>query len=257
MASASDYLEEAALKHVLGIASMTSPAKVYLALGTSAPAENATSWSAELSGNGYERVPIAFDDPVYEASGPKYLLRSAVPVYFPKATAAWNNLTDFAIFDAKTGGNLLIIGLTVATHSVAQDKCLGASVTIELPTTPSLSAYAVQKLLKHAFCGQSFSSPSIHLGLHGMSGEITGSGYARKAWSAWNTVSQQGGKAQTTNNGQIRFNTATGSWGVVMSVVVYDQSSGGNELARNSAAAMINNGDTAVMNDTVFTASIG
>lgn len=257
MASASDYLEEAVLKHVLGIAGMSSPAKVYLALGTAAPAESDTSWSAELSGNGYERAPIAFDAPAYNPSGPKYVLGSAVPVYFPKATAAWNNITNFVIFDAKTGGNLLITGLSVASSSVPQDKCLSTSVTVELPTNPFLSAYAVQKLLDHVFRHKSFATPDIHLGLHGMSGEISGGGYARKAWSTWNTISQQAGKAQTSNNGQIRFNTATGNWGVVIKVVVYDQSSGGNELAHNSAAANVNSGDTAFMADTAFTASFG
>lgn len=55
--------------------------------------------------------------------------------------------------------------------------------------------------------------------------ELSGSGYARQA--ATFTVS---GNAATTSN-VIEYPAATGSWGTVTHIAVYDASAGGNQIA--------------------------
>jgi hypothetical protein len=55
--------------------------------------------------------------------------------------------------------------------------------------------------------------------------EISGSGYARKSVAF--TVSGN----LATNSGAVEFDAATGSWGTISHVAVFDASSGGNQIA--------------------------
>ena len=55
--------------------------------------------------------------------------------------------------------------------------------------------------------------------------EISGNGYARKSVS----FSVSGNLA--TNSAAVEFDVATGSWGTISHVAVFDASSGGNQIA--------------------------
>ena len=55
--------------------------------------------------------------------------------------------------------------------------------------------------------------------------EISGNGYARKSVS----LSVSGNLA--TNSAAVEFDVATGSWGTISHVAVFDASSGGNQIA--------------------------
>lgn len=55
--------------------------------------------------------------------------------------------------------------------------------------------------------------------------EISGNGYARKSVSF--TVSGN----LATNSAAVEFDVATGSWGTISHVAVFDASSGGNQIA--------------------------
>ena len=61
--------------------------------------------------------------------------------------------------------------------------------------------------------------------------EISGSGYTRKA--ATFTIS---GNAATTS-GAIEFDAATGSWGTISHIGIFDASSSGNFIAHSSLSA--------------------
>jgi len=99
----------------------------------------------------------------------------------------------------------------------------------------SFTDYLEDKILKHVFTNTAYTSPTtVYVGLFttaptdtGGGTEISGSGYTRK--SAAFTVSGTGTLA--TNSAAIDFDAATGSWGTVVAMAIFDASTAGNMLA--------------------------
>lgn len=101
-------------------------------------------------------------------------------------------------------------------------------------TTNAFTNYLENKIMAYVFSGTAYSSPSgsLYVGLFtaapgegGGGTEVSGNGYTRK--QATMTTS---GNA-STNSGAIEFDTATGSWGTITYVGVFDASTSGNLLA--------------------------
>ena len=83
--------------------SYTSPTTVYVALYTAPPGE--TGGGTEVTGNAYARQAVTFG----AQSGGTVL--NSVDVLFPVATpSGWGTITDFAILDAVSSGNMLYYG---------------------------------------------------------------------------------------------------------------------------------------------------
>jgi hypothetical protein len=111
----------------------------------------------------------------------------------------------------------------------------------------SFSNYLETELLDHVFTNSAYTAPStlylaLFTGAPGEAGggtEVSGSAYARQ--TAAFTVSGN----TATNSGSIEFPTATGSYGTVSHVGVFDASSSGNLLcyATLSASKAIESGD--------------
>jgi hypothetical protein len=101
-------------------------------------------------------------------------------------------------------------------------------------------------VLKWAFNADAVTRPTTwRLGLFtsnpGETGgtEISGNGYARKAV----TFTVSGNTA--TNGSAVEFDAATGSWGTITHVAVFDAATGGNQIAYAALATAkaINTGD--------------
>lgn len=96
----------------------------------------------------------------------------------------------------------------------------------------AFSNYLENKILLHVLAATAYTSPTtVYLGLHtadptdaGTGTEVSGGSYARQSFAS--TVS---GNA-ASNTSAIEFPTATGSWGTVTHVGVWDASSSGNLL---------------------------
>jgi len=113
------------------------------------------------------------------------------------------------------------------------------------------SDYLEDKVLNHVFGGNSYTAPgTLYVGLFtaapsdsGGGTECSGGSYARKSMPAM-TVS---GTSPTTatNGAAVEFATATGSWGTVTHVGVFDASTSGNLLgwAALSASKTVSSGD--------------
>jgi len=111
----------------------------------------------------------------------------------------------------------------------------------------SFSNYLETELLDHVFTNSAYTAPStlylaLFTGAPGEAGggtEVSGSGYLRQ--TAAFTVSGN----EATNSASIEFPTATGSYGTVTHVGVFDASSSGNLLcyAALSASKAIESGD--------------
>ena len=97
----------------------------------------------------------------------------------------------------------------------------------------SLSDYLELELLDHVLGTEAYSVPTIYIALGtgatdaSLTGEPSGSGYARKAHSSWNAAATRA----IDNNGVITFDAATGSWGTMTHYAIFDAATSGNMLA--------------------------
>ncbi len=88
----------------------------YVGLLSVAPANDADS-GTELSGNGYERQPVAFGVPETDTGNVRRIRNSAVITFGP-ATADWPQAVAFGIYSAATGGTLLYWDYLTAPKTV-------------------------------------------------------------------------------------------------------------------------------------------
>lgn len=80
------------------------PTVWYVGLFTAAPGE--TGGGTEVTGGAYTRMAITF---TRSGTAPTQVANNA-NIEFPTATANWGTITDAAIFDASTSGNMLANG---------------------------------------------------------------------------------------------------------------------------------------------------
>jgi hypothetical protein len=104
----SDYLEDALLDHFLGTTAYTAPSAVYVALYTAAPTD--AGGGTEVSGGSYARQSAAFDAASSGATA------NTSNIDFSNMPAC--TVTAVGVFDASTGGNLLVHGTLSASKSV-------------------------------------------------------------------------------------------------------------------------------------------
>jgi len=112
----------------------------------------------------------------------------------------------------------------------------------------SFTNFLETEILDHVFAGAAYSAPGTHYlalftavanGETGSVTELSGSAYARQS-VAFTTSGDT-----TSNNAAVEFPTATGSWGTVTHVGVYDASTSGNLMAYAtlSSSKAIDTGD--------------
>lgn len=113
MSNISTYLSDAMLDHVFGEASYTEPT-CYAALFTTAPTMPAGTGGVEVTGGSYVRV--ALTGKMGAAASEQITNSSAIT--FATATANWGTVVAVGIYDASTGGNLLMAGLLTTSETV-------------------------------------------------------------------------------------------------------------------------------------------
>src|SRR5260221_3102901 len=108
MAGKSTYLEDKLLNWLKGTAFGAAPATVYVALFTTAPADDNTG-GVEVSGGSYARAAITTSTGFSAITGgtAPHQISNAATVTFATPTANWGTIIAFAIYDALTVGNLL------------------------------------------------------------------------------------------------------------------------------------------------------
>jgi hypothetical protein len=107
MGSFSDYLELELLDHVFKTGAYSPATNLYIALCKSTIADDDTGSTlpAEISGGSYVRTKCNTWDPASSGA-----TENSQVVTFPEATANWGTVTDFAICDKTTAGNMLGYG---------------------------------------------------------------------------------------------------------------------------------------------------
>ena len=111
----------------------------------------------------------------------------------------------------------------------------------------SFTNFLETEILDHVFAGAAYTAPgtkylALYTAAPGETGggtELSGDAYARQS------VAFTTSGATTSNNAAVEFPTATGSWGTVTHVGVYDAASSGNLMcyATLSASKLIETGD--------------
>ena len=112
----------------------------------------------------------------------------------------------------------------------------------------SFTNYLETEILDHVFAGAAYTAPStLYIGLFtaisdgeaGSVTEVSGSAYARQ------TMAFTTSGATTSNNAAVEFPTATGSWGTITHVGIFDASTSGNLMvyATLTASKAITTGD--------------
>jgi len=99
------------------------------------------------------------------------------------------------------------------------------------------SDYLEDKVLDHVFGGSAYTAPgTLYVGLFtaapsdsGGGTECSGGSYARKSMPAMAVSGTS--PTQATNGAAVEFATATGAWGTVTHVGVFDAASSGNLMA--------------------------
>ena len=139
MSQASDYLENKLIDHLFRASSFTKPAALHVALFTAAPSD--TGGGTEVSGGSYARVQRDPSDTNWTAtqggttgdsSGTGGATDNAAAITFPAPTANWGLVTHWGIFDAASGGNLLIYGALTVSKTINNGDAAPAFSTGEL-----------------------------------------------------------------------------------------------------------------------------
>lgn len=122
MSQMSDYLENKLIDHVFRNTAYSVPTTVYIGLFTVTPSD--TGGGTEVSGGNYARVQVGPSTTAWNgthgnttgaSSGTGGQTSNAATITFPAPSASWGSIVAIGIFDASTGGNLLLWGpLTTA-----------------------------------------------------------------------------------------------------------------------------------------------
>ena len=133
MGSFSDYLENEILDHVFKTGAFTQPTNLYVALCKSTVEDDDTGSTlpSEISGGSYARKVCDTWD--VAASG---ATENTGAITFAQATADWGVVTDFAIVDALSDGNVIAYGkLTVSKNIQSGDTASFAAGDIDITLT--------------------------------------------------------------------------------------------------------------------------
>lgn len=131
--SFADFLENELLDHVWSAAAYSAPGTMWLALSTTTPNDDGTSFT-EPSGNSYGRASSTNNATEWPAAsgGSK---SNANDISFAAATGSWGTITHFGFYDAETMGNLLAHGALTVPKAIDNGdtaKFAASDITITL-----------------------------------------------------------------------------------------------------------------------------
>lgn len=111
MTAFSNHLENELLDLILNqVAYTPTTSSVYVGLHTTST--NDDNSGTEVSGGAYDRKVVTFNTPVSGSTS------NAAQIQFSAATSSWGTITHFALYDASTGGNLLLWGPLATSKTV-------------------------------------------------------------------------------------------------------------------------------------------
>lgn len=127
MSNMTDFLENKLVDHLFRARSYTAPTQLWVGLFTAAPSD--AGGGTEVSGGNYARAtPGVNSDTAWKAtqggtpaaasSGTGGATSNPAALTFNTPSASWGTITHFAVFDASSGGNMLIWGALTTSKTV-------------------------------------------------------------------------------------------------------------------------------------------
>lgn len=241
MSQLSDYLENKILDYVLGRAAFSSP-NLFLQLYTATP--NDAGGGTAVSGNGYSRTNISG---AFGVAASRTIANDTEIVTVAANGGSWGTVTHWGIFDASSGGNLLVYGAFGTGKSIPDGDAARVAIgelTITFTGTGSnMSDYLANEMLDHIFAGAAYTLPSLYFGLtstatNNTTGgtELTGNGYARvDCTNSFGTASS----GSISNDVAITSPSATGDWTAATHFIIHDASTSGNRLFHGALSSSV------------------
>ena len=126
MSAKTDYLENKIIDWLFRGQTFTPPATLYVGLFTANPSD--TGGGTEVTGGSYARVAVTGSlanwagtqsaGSTTASSGTGGTTSNNNAITFPSPTANWGVVTGFGVFDAASGGNLLIYGSLTTSKTI-------------------------------------------------------------------------------------------------------------------------------------------
>lgn len=234
---ATDYFETLILNLARGV-SATAPTTMYLGLYLNDPGDAATG--TEVSYSGYARQPITFSAPAAQTGG-GMAIQNVEALTFAKAAVDVGNVTHVAVLDSLTGGNMYVYGALTEPLSVQSgiSPVIRANA-VKWITTGKLSNAYKTKIL-NLMRGTSCAGFAPYLALCNGSpeeggAEFVGNAYERMAITFASPAAQSGGAMMISNSAGIASPVATGTWGQLTHIAVYDAADSGQPYMIDSAS---------------------
>ena len=243
-----NYFEQTMLNTARGITA-TAPAALYLALFLSDPTETGTA-GTEVNYTGYVRQRLTLTTPTVDSENNSIVgTANSADIIFPTPTAAAGTVTHAAIYDAATGGNMLVY------------KQLAQSVVLNSETSPRFAAGELVLTMAYGnlhpdfkmkifnwMRGTNISGFSPHLALFNgdpvnAGAELSGTDYARIPLVFDAPVEQPSGQMMSSNTNAAASPPATSNWGTWAYGVIMTASTAGDKFfyKQNQGIYQMNN----------------
>ena len=252
MSDLTDYLETQIITHIYRTGTLTLPANLYFGLIT-AVTDIEAGTVTEATGTGYARVSMVRNGSNFDYT--TRIISNLVNITFPSPGASWGTATHWGVWDAASGGNLLMAttldaSKTIGSGDAAPEWAAGAFL---FDFSSHSSDYLASALANWIFIGTNYTKPTtLDYALYtvaptasGGGTEVTGGSYARVTLLPLdaNYSAPSGGDGHTDNLSVIQYAAPTANWGAVLAMAVFDQT--GMVGFTTFTTLNVNNGDTA------------
>ena len=224
-----NYGETKFLDHVLNGNALSMPT-IYIGVGTGAFTE-AGGGGPEIATGEYARQIMTFSSAVSRSAS------NDGSVTFPEALSSWGTISDFSLWDALSGGNMLYYATFSSGISVPSGKSLHIAIGGIIITFDAggCTDYLANKWLDHSLGTTPYAVPtSLLAALYstattdaGGGTELSGNGYTRKTISSYGSP-VSGDPSEVDNDSDESFDPASGNWVEATHGAILDQS--GNML---------------------------
>lgn len=233
MGNFSNYAENKALDHVLKVAAYTPAMNLYFSLHTADPTDAGTGAEVANSNN-YARVLCN----VWNAAAAR-LADNTGAVSFAQASGAWGTVTHWGIWDSGTygAGNLIAYGAFTASKVIVSGNIFtipagGCDISV---TSGVVSTFLANKILDHFLKTASYT-PATNIKVAFSTADPTndgsglaepvGNNYARTTCNVFDVAVN----GATANTNIIDSPVASGNWGTITHVALFDDEATPNML---------------------------
>lgn len=236
---ATNYFEEIMLNLPRGI-SASAPTTVYLALFLNDPGD--PGGGTEVSYSGYARQPISFSAPA--SSGNGYAMQNSEALTYAEATVSVGNVSHVGVMDSLSGGNMYLYGqldeVLAISSGIAPVVRAGAVKWIWSGKMANAYKIKCMNILRGTNCAGFTPYLALCNGNPEDSGaEFSGNAYERAVFAFAAPSQQSGGACLITNSTRIESPVATGTWGRLTHIAVYDSQSNGEPYLIDQASLQI------------------